>query len=77
VLLITATADGRYVIGGRRELSLPAPTRRMCGIESGQVGAVGRLSPHGVPLVHPVSVVADLLTAWYSGLATEGCHGRR
>jgi hypothetical protein len=76
VLLITATAAGGQVIGGRGEIGMPAPARRMCGIEPGQSVLLAACPPHGVLFVHPVSVVADLLTAWYRGLATAGCHGR-
>ncbi len=62
MLVITTAEDGRYQVGCRGELPLPASARQMCQIEPGQPVLLAAFIRHELLVVHPVSTVARLLT---------------
>jgi hypothetical protein len=74
VVLIRSVATGLHLVGGRGELSLPAAARRMCGIEPGPPVLLAASPSEGVLVVHPITVVARLLAAWYTRVSA-GCRG--
>ncbi|MET8907575.1 AbrB/MazE/SpoVT family DNA-binding domain-containing protein [Micromonospora sp. NPDC004551] len=60
-LVIGTAQNGRYKVGSRGALPLPAPVRRMCGIEPGEPVLLAALIAQGLLVVHPVSTVARLV----------------
>ncbi|MFG3423754.1 hypothetical protein ACIBTZ_32675 [Micromonospora sp. NPDC049460] len=61
VLVIASASDGRYQVGSRGALPLPASVRRMCGIGHGQPVLLAALVAHDLVVVHPIGAVARLL----------------
>jgi hypothetical protein len=65
-IVIGSAATGLHAVGGRGELSLPAAARRMCGIAPGMPVLVVACPARDVLVVHPASLVAELLCRWYA-----------
>jgi hypothetical protein len=72
VLPVGSVATGQQVVGGRGELSLPAAAD--VRHHTGPAGTAGRLPVARVLMVHPIAVVARLLSDWYTTL-TAGSDG--
>jgi hypothetical protein len=68
MILIAATSDGQHTIDHRGAIKLPAPIRRLCGIEYGPPLVLVAVVPEQVMVVHPSTTVAHLLTTHYTDL---------
>jgi bifunctional DNA-binding transcriptional regulator/antitoxin component of YhaV-PrlF toxin-antitoxin module len=60
-VVIASTQAGRYVVGGRGEIGLPASARQLCGIVPGSSVQLAALIPSGLLVIHPASTVVRLL----------------
>ncbi len=61
ILVIASTPVGRYVVGSRGELPLPAAARKMCGIVAGQPVLLAAFPSHDLLVIHTARTVAGLL----------------
>ena len=68
-IVIGSAGTGLYAVEGRGELSLPAAARRMCGMTPGAPVLVAACRAQDTLVVHPASVVAELLRRWYAEAA--------
>jgi hypothetical protein len=68
-IVIGSSRSGRHVIGGRGDLGLPARARQLCGISPDAPVVLAASVRQAVLVVHPASVVAQLLAEHYAGQA--------
>lgn len=72
MLVIGTADDGRYRVGSRGALPLPASGRRMCGIEPAEPVLLAALIAQGLLAVHPISTVVRLVADLHTQLAGAG-----
>jgi len=65
-IVIGSAATGLHAVGGRGELALSAAARRMCRIMHRAPVLVSACPARDVLVVHPASLVAELLRRWYA-----------
>jgi hypothetical protein len=68
MILIAATPTGLHGIDDRGAIKLPATLRRLCNINYGPPLVLAAAIPKQVMVVHPATVVADMLTSHYTHL---------
>lgn len=64
--------QGRFVIDSRGQVFLPSAVRTLFGVGTGDRVVLVAVPGSGVLLVHPVSVVAELLAGFYTSTAAGG-----
>ncbi|CRK56867.1 hypothetical protein [Alloactinosynnema sp. L-07] len=75
MVLIAAEPHGRHLVDPRGAIGLPAPLRRMSGIEFGPPLILTAAVPEQVMVVHPSATVARLLATHYTELiSTNPAH---
>lgn len=68
MILIATTPTGPHTIDHRGAIKLPATLRRLCNITYGPPLVLAAAIPEQVMVVHPATVVADMLASHYTHL---------
>jgi hypothetical protein len=64
-----APAPGRRIRGAEQPVrGLPAPVRRRCGLHPGNRVLLAADPEHGVLVVHPLSALDTMITAYHTAL---------
>jgi hypothetical protein len=67
-LLLTVSSDGLHSIDGRDQVFIPVGARAMFGISAGDRVVLVAVPESGTLLVHPSSVIQDVLWDYYASL---------
>lgn len=68
MILIANTPTGQHTIDHRGAIKLPSTLRRLCNITYGPPLVLAAAVPDQVMVVHPATVVADMLASHYTHL---------
>jgi hypothetical protein len=72
VVVVAAAVAGRHMVSARSELTVPAATGQLCGIERGSPVLLAGYPAADLVVIHPVSIVARLLRHLHTG--RSGAH---
>jgi hypothetical protein len=72
LIVVAAAPTGPYVIDDRGALRLPAPLRHLSRIEQGPPLVLSAVVDAQVLVVHPATLVAEMLAGHYTTMLTSG-----
>lgn len=65
-VVLRRTSDGPFRIDSRQQVFLPAGNRALLGISTGDRVVLVAVPERDELIIHPVSVITDLLSAYYT-----------
>ncbi|MFY1692972.1 hypothetical protein [Plantactinospora sp. WMMB782] len=76
MIVIRRADDGPHMVGSRRELPLPAAARAMLPDRTRPAGATRRSHRQNLLVVHPITILTQLLTDLHTPLTGDQHYAR-